>query len=167
MPDMLVKLYELPELTPSLAALQGIGIEVRRAGPWEVHIISDWVRQYFKDGWAVACEVALSQRPVSCYIAVDRSPDGSAEYLTGFACYDVAGKGIFGPLGVLESYRGRGIGEGLLLACLHAMLNEGYAYGIIGRAGPVDFYAKTVGASVIENSERGRARRPLKGKIKE
>ena len=31
----------------------------------------------------------------------------------------------------------------------------GYAYGIIFAAGPVDFYAKTVGATVIPDSEPG------------
>lgn len=168
MPDMLVRLYALPEIAPLLATLQTIGIEVRKASPWEKHIIFDWVHVRFGAGWTAACEVALEQRPVSCYIAVEKDhtsvsntlPD---ELLVGFACYDVASKGMFGPTGVQEDYRGRGIGKGLLLACLHAMFAEGYAYGIIGQVGPVDFYKKTVGATVIEGSEPGIARRRLRG----
>lgn len=167
MPDMLVKLYELPEIASSLTALKTLGVEVRRANAWEMHVISEWVGEHFKPGWAVACEVALTQRPVSCFIAVEHDParDRPAEVLVGFACYDVAAKGIFGPTGVREDRRGKGIGKGLLLASLHAMATEGYAYGIIGRVGPVDFYRKVVGATVIENSERGLARRNLKGRI--
>jgi hypothetical protein len=31
----------------------------------------------------------------------------------------------------------------------------GYVYGIIGRAGPIEFYQKTVGAIVIPDSDPG------------
>ena len=62
---------------------------------------------------------------------------------------------MFGPVGVREDYRGRGIGKALLLASLHAMAGEKYAYAIIGWVGPIQFYAETVGATVIEGSEPG------------
>ena len=105
---------------------------------------------------------------MTCFIAVEpvlSQPAGQrpADRLLGFACYDVAGRGVFGPTGVQEDYRGRGLGAGLLLACLHAMRAERYAYAIIGEAGPVDFYRKTVGAVVIEGSDMGTARRTLRG----
>jgi predicted N-acetyltransferase YhbS len=80
------------------------------------------------------------------------------EVLLGFACYDVASKGMFGPIGVREDYWRRGIGKALLLTCLHAMAMEGYAYAVIGSAGPAEFYAKTVGATVIAGSEPGISR---------
>lgn len=35
------------------------------------------------------------------------------------------------------------------------MREQGYAYAIIGGVGPVEFYAKTVGAVVIEGSDPG------------
>ena len=58
--------------------------------------------------------------------------------------------------------RGRGIGKALVLAALHAMRAEGYAYAIIGWASSVDFYRKAVGATVIEGSEPGIYPPPLK-----
>lgn len=169
MPDMLVKLYELPDIAPSLEALKALNMSVRRANVWEMHVISDWVREHFKVGWATACEVALTQRPVSCFIAVETPllHERSAEVLVGFACYDVAAKGVFGPTGVQADRRGKGIGTGLLLASLHAMATEGYAYSIIGEVGPIDFYRKVADATVIENSERGLTRRNLQGRIAE
>jgi GNAT superfamily N-acetyltransferase len=85
------------------------------------------------------------------------------EALIGIACYDATRRGMFGPEGVHEAYRGRGIGKALLLACLHAMKDERYAYAVIGWAGPVEFYAKTVGATVIEGSEPGVYRGALVG----
>ena len=43
----------------------------------------------------------------------------------------------------------------LLLATLHGMKDTGYGYGVIGGAGPVDFYKKCCGAIVIEDSTPG------------
>jgi GNAT superfamily N-acetyltransferase len=62
-----------------------------------------------------------------------------------------------------ETYRGRGIGKALLLACLHDMWAQGYGYAIIGWAGPVDFYIRAVGAIVIPDSSPGIYRGMLKG----
>jgi GNAT superfamily N-acetyltransferase len=173
MTDMLVKLYALPEVTPLLTTLNQKGIEIRRPHPSEKHVLAEWVRQHFKDSsWAVGCEVALENKPVSCYIAVEKSqarvPSDSLydlpdEVLLGFACYDVASKGMFGAMGVKENYRRRGIGTALLLACLHAMKEEGYAYAVIGWVASVDFYAHAAGATVIPDSEPGIFRGKLIG----
>ena len=75
--------------------------------------------------------------------------------MLGFGCYDTTAKGFFGPTGVDEAARGKGIGAALLLVCLHALYADGYAYGIIGGAGPVEFYEKIVGAMVIPGSDPG------------
>lgn len=165
MTDMLVKLYILPEVASLSNTLNRKGFEIRRPHASEKHVLAEWVHQHFTDpSWAAGCEVALENRPVSCYIAVEkrqapilsRNPyDLPDEVLVGFACYDVASKGMFGPLGVHENYRRQGIGSALLLACLHAMKEEGYAYAVIGWVASEDFYANAVGATVIPNSEPG------------
>jgi GNAT superfamily N-acetyltransferase len=172
MSDMLVKLYALPEIRPRLDALKQNGLEIRKPHPSEKHILAEWVRQHFSESWAVGCEIANENRPVSCYIAVEKSQahapiadpyDLPVEVLVGFACYDVASKGMFGAMGVKEKYRKRGIGTALLLACLYAMKEEGYAYAVIGWAGSVDFYARATGATVIPDSEPGIFRGSLVG----
>lgn len=56
---------------------------------------------------------------------------------------------------MLPEYRKRGIGNALLIECLHGLWELGYSYAIIGGAGPVDFYARSVGATVIEGSVPG------------
>ena len=165
MTDMLVKLYALPEVVGRLTALYQNGIEIRRAHPSERYVLSEWVHRHFEDSsWAIGCEVALENRPVGCYIAVEKRQapvpskhqyDLPDEVLVGFACYDVASKGMFGPLGVHENYRKQGIGTALLLACLHAMKEEGYAYAVIGWVASEDFYAHAAGATVIPDSEPG------------
>ena len=51
--------------------------------------------------------------------------------------------------------RCRGIGKALLVASLLGLRELGYVYGIIGGAGPIEFYQKAVGATVIPDSEPG------------
>jgi len=156
MPDMLVKLYELPDAEAYYKKVRDIGIDVRRAIAPEKHIVVNWVRENFGEAWASECDVAFSNQPVSCYIAVEEGK------LIGFACYNATCKGFFGPTGVSLEARGKGIGKALLLKCLYAMEAEGYGYAIIGSVGPVDFYAGAVGATVIEGSTPGVYRGLLK-----
>ncbi len=149
MPDMLVKLYQLPEAQPLYDQLSSVGIEIRRSIAPEKHLVVGWVQQHFGAAWGSETEVAYSNHPVSCWIATDETG------CIGFACYDATTKGFFGPTGVNETYRGKGIGRALLLACMHDMRAQGYGYGIIGAAGPVDFYAKAVDAVAIPDSWPG------------
>ena len=147
--DMLVRLYDVPEPSARVAALHQAAVDVRRALAPEKHVIVSWVRQQFSEGWASECEVSFARLPISCFRA-QRGQD-----VLGFACYDATAKAFFGPTGVLESERKQGIGTALLLMALHAMAAEGYAYAIIGGAGPAEFYAKAVGAVPIAGSTPG------------
>jgi GNAT superfamily N-acetyltransferase len=149
MPDMLVKLYELPEAAPLIRQLSEAGIVIRRALAPEKHIVKDWVRRTFNAHWESECDVAFARQPVSCFIATE------GEKLVGFGCYEATCRDFFGPTGVDPAMRGKGVGKALLLACLQAMRDEGYGYAIIGGAGPTEFYAKTVGAVPIEGSSPG------------
>jgi hypothetical protein len=164
MADMLVKLYALPDLAPILAEQKSRGVEIRRAHPDEKYKIAEWVHEHINPNWAIGCEVALEQRPPNCYIAFEKDPeyvptdnpyDLPSEIMLGFACYDVVAKGVFGPIGVREERQDCGIGTALLLTCLHGMAAERYAYAVIGWAGPTEWYARTVGATLIEGSEPG------------
>lgn len=149
MPDMLVKLYELDDPQPLLGRLAEEGVVVRRPLPPEKHLVVEWVKSEFGPGWASECDVTFGAHPVSCFIAVRENE------ILGFGCYDATCRGFFGPTGVSEQERGRGIGKALLLACLAAMREAGYAYAVIGGAGPTEFYAKHCGATVIEGSVPG------------
>jgi len=149
MPDMLVKLYDLPEVKPHIEKLRKGGVVIRVAMAYEKYQVVDWVRNTFGVGWAGETDVTFSNHPISCFIATENGK------IMGFACYDSTCRDFFGPVGVAEQARGRGIGRALFLSCLHAMASNGYAYAIIGSVGPVEFYAKTVGAVEIEGSSPG------------
>lgn len=149
MPDLLVKLYELPPLEPFLERARQNGIEVRRALAPEKHVVCDWVENQFSRAWKSEAEVAFARSPVSLFIA---ARDNAC---IGFCCYDATLRGFYGPVGVDASLRGGGIGAALSIATLHAMRSVGYGYAIIGGAGPVEFYSRICGATVIPDSWPG------------
>lgn len=157
--DRLVKLYELPPLEDYINVLREKGILVRRPRAYEKNQVLEWVQTNFSKGWMSECDVTFSNSPVSSFIA---TRDGE---IIGFACYEATYRNFFGPIGVGEAYRGGQVGKALLLHCLHAMADMGYAYAIIG--GPKEaapFYARVVGAIDIEGSNPGIYIDRLRGK---
>lgn len=149
MPDMLVKLYTLPPLAPALSRCQEEGIFIKRALMPEMEKICAFAAEKFSTPWAAECRGCFANRPVSLFVAYKKGE------ILGFACYDTTCRNFFGPTGVDESLRGKGAGTALLLACLHDMLSQGYAYAIIGGAGPAEYYKKVCGAIEIADSSPG------------
>jgi GNAT superfamily N-acetyltransferase len=145
--DILIKLYALPPL--DLSGMEDAGVTIRRPIAPERHVVVAWVGREFEPGWASEVEVAFANHPPSCHVAVE------GQDILGFACYDATARGLFGPTGVTEVSRGRGIGKALLMVSLHAMREQGYAYAVIGAAGPIDFYRRQVGGMVIPDSWPG------------
>jgi GNAT superfamily N-acetyltransferase len=152
MPDILIKLYALPRTPREID-----GVEIRRPLPHEKHHLSAWVAKHFEPGWASEFEVSYRHSPASSFVAVREGR------VVGFACFDVTSRGFFGPTGVLPSERGQGLGTELLIRSLWALKELGYAYAIIGDAGPVEFYQRAVGGLVIPDSEPGIYPAPLQG----
>lgn len=149
MPDMLVNLLKLAPLESVVSELRQAGIVIRRAQPHEITPIRDFVLKNFEAGWADEISVGYANKPVTILIAVrDRR-------VIGFAAYECTRRGFFGPTGVAEGERGRKVGYALLLASLWGLREMGYAYGIIGGAGPVEFYERAVGATLIPDSAPG------------
>jgi GNAT superfamily N-acetyltransferase len=145
MADLLFKLYDLKPRPISLPE----GVVVRRAFAAEKLLVEQWVARHFGIRWASECEIAFMRQPVSCFIATNGFE------ILGFATYDATARGFFGPTGVMEDARHKGIGRALLFATLADMAGQGYAYGIIGATTSLDFYRKEVGATEIADSTPG------------
>lgn len=145
MPDMLVNLLKLP----SLDRLNDEGVNIRRAQPFEITPVRDFIKNNFSVAWADEISAGFANKPVSVVIAT------RAGRVIGFAGYECTRKAFFGPTGVIESERGCGIGTALLIASLWGLRELGYVYAVIGGAGPTDFYQRAVGAIVIPDSEPG------------
>jgi len=145
--DMLVKLYEVQDDPMLMDKLKGKGILIKKAMTPDLTTITTWVKEQFGQGWADECTAGILVG--GCWIA---TKDGE---VIGFACYDATLLNFFGPTGVREDMRGQGIGKALLIRCMISMKEKGFAYAVIGSAGPMDFYKKAVGAIPIEGSAPG------------
>lgn len=149
MPDLLVNLLKLPSLQPLLDQPENSGIVLRRAQPFEVTPVRQFIENDFSLAWADEISVGFANKPVTVYIATREGR------VVGFAGYECTRKAFFGPTGVAQKERGHGLGKALLIAALRGLRELGYVYGIIGGAGPVEFYQATVDATIIPNSEPG------------
>lgn len=144
MPDLLVNLLKLPPAEP-----ESDEFLVRRAQAFEISAVRSFVAEKFSQSWADEISVGFARQPISVFVAT------MERELIGFAAYECTRRGFFGPMGVVDSAHGKGAGKALLLAALWGLREMGYVYGIVGAAGPVRFYQKTVGAIVIPDSEPG------------
>lgn len=150
MPDLLCPLNKIPSVQPIIDRLAKEDIHVRRPQPWEQTKLRAFIEKHFTVGWADETSVAFSHQPVTAFIAT------KGDEIIGFASYECTRRNYFGPTGVNEAYRGKGIGKALFLAALCGLQELGYVYAIIGDAGPVDFYKKCVGAVEIPfSADRG------------
>ena len=146
MTDLLVRLYDLESFNlPSEIE----GYSIRRAASMELVSLTDWVGTHFSQTWESEVIKSFSNNPISCIVARQ-----NREFI-GFAVYEATAPSYFGPTGVLPEHRNRGVGKALLYHALNELRHMGYAYGIIGWAGPVEFYQKTVDALVIPKSDTG------------
>ncbi len=156
MPDMLVKLLELPPLGPAMHQMADAGIIIRRVLPHEQSAVRAFVDKEFGVGWGDEISVGYTNKPTTVFIALREGR------VVGFGAYECTHRAFFGPTGVSEAERGNGIGGALLLACLWGLREMGYAYAIIGGAGPTGFYTRVSGAVPIPDSSPGIYANPIR-----
>ena len=156
MADMLIKLYDLETSGSYAGGQKALGIELRKPIGPEKHALIAWIRDQFSAGWASEADVALSNQPRTCFVAVKDTQ------IIGFACYDATALGFFGPIGVEKSHRKKGTGRALLNACLLDMKSKGYGYAVVGGVQDTRFYKNTVGALEIPDSDPGLYRTQVK-----
>jgi GNAT superfamily N-acetyltransferase len=153
---MLVNLQRLPPLDAALDEVRRAGVVIRRAQPWELTTVREFVARNFNAAWADEIASGFARQPVTVYVALREGR------LAGFAAYECTRKNFFGPTGVVEPERGRGLGRALLLASLWGLRELGYAYAVIGGVGPAEFYERAVGARLIPDSSPGIYADPLR-----
>ncbi len=150
MQDMLVHLRKVPSSSIIIEQLKTEDIRIIRAlAPDKLRVL-EWIKTHSSALAYGEADVCFSNSPTSLFLAINKDNN-----IIGYACYDAIAPNFFGPTRVLDEYKGKGIGKALLLRSLEAMREEGYVYGIIGGVGPVSFYEKCVGATLIEGSDPG------------
>lgn len=149
MQDMLVSLLNLPSVDDLCKKLEKKGIKISRAMVPNKYHVTDFVEKVTGIRAKGEASICFARNPVSCFIAT------KGDEIIGYACYEATMRDFFGPTEVLKEYQHMGIGTALLVRCLEGLRDMGYAYAIIGGVGPKDFYRKTVGASLIKDSNPG------------
>lgn len=117
MPDLLVRLYDLPGVISLVNRLVPRVIVIRRAMSYEKYVVAEWVKKNFSQGWADECDIGFSNHPAPCFIATERRK------IVGFACHECTCRNFFGPTGVDGDKRGIGTGWSypILKRCLTTM----------------------------------------------
>jgi acetyltransferase (GNAT) family protein len=151
--NMIVELDAVSlETADDEASLTSAGITLvngHGAGPTE----QDWIRKNFTTTWAKEAAVA------SNWFARD-----AGGRLVGFASYEQRhyrwwwlrnwlrqpDVGIFGPVGVAESMRGKHVGCVLTRRALSSIKALGFKRAVIPRVGPVEFYERCCGARIAD-----------------
>ena len=91
-------------------------------------------------GWRFEAANALEQGTV--FVA------GTKGKVTAFACANGTNPGWFGPMGTLESERGKGLGRLLIWKCFEVLKKDGYKSVRIPWVGPIPFYSRNVAATL-------------------
>ncbi len=146
LPDMIVRLKHLPDTGPIERGLAKEGYVVERATLAHRPELATFIEKHFSERWALQTAATFSRQPVSLFVAL------SGKEIVGFAAYDCSYRSYFGPTGVREDLRGKGVGAALLLRTLEDMATQAYKWAIIGEVDPVAFYQKVCGAVVIPGS---------------
>src|SRR4030042_2668876 len=103
MPDMLVRLYDLPDASAAYQRVQEAGVMVRRADPWDRERYRRFVEEAFGTLWAVEADLAYHHSPITAFLAEKE------QRVVGVAAYECTRRGFFGPTGVEQRQRRRGM----------------------------------------------------------
>ena len=117
------------------------GIVVRRASFTDQARIISWIRSGYERAWAIETEFAFKKDIPSVVIAEERA---TGEIL-GFATFDGVARGRFGPTGVGEANRKRGIGAVLLFEAFRSMKDEGIPRAVVHWTDLLFFYSQVPG----------------------
>ena len=151
MADMLVRLYPLPTAPGLEEALRDKGVTIKKSLAPDMSRIIAFAEENGHPGWADEIRVCFTNQPVSCYIAVKHKE------LIGFGCYETTARGFFGPMLVKDTERRQGVGKALLLSCLAALRELGYAYAFIGwpAEDAIHFYQEATGGMMLPDDGHG------------
>jgi len=136
-----LRLYTYPHRVSRVQEqLQKDSIDLRTASPSEKQELCDWIERQFTIFWSNETEYAFAKRNPSVVIAKDRRGN-----ILGFATFDGVAPGRFGPTGVDQSQRGRGLGTVLLFDAFQAMREAGQEMAVVHWTDLLFFYTQIPG----------------------
>jgi GNAT superfamily N-acetyltransferase len=122
--------------------LMAQSVRVRRGKPSDRPSVTGLCRRHNNMGWALETGIALDSEPPTVFVAEHQ------DRICAFATHSVCGPIHFGPMLTSSELRGLGIGSVLLKRCLQDLQAAGLDRCEITWAGPLSFYARSVGAEM-------------------
>ena len=130
MPDMLVNLLRLPPVEPALEELRSRGLSVRRARPWELRQVREFVAGHFSDSWADEISVGLVRQPVTVFVAAQVSETGEVVYEYGH--YETLPNGTNNQVGDGAPDSGQVVGNQIVFRVPVASINAIAGTNVVG-----------------------------------
>jgi GNAT superfamily N-acetyltransferase len=130
--DLTARSFDMSEQEKALAPK---GYTFRRMQESDRPALDAYLSTRWSPYWRYEGLAALEVDPPTGHIALK---DGE---IVGFAVYDIARPGWFGPTGTNEELRGLGIGTILLHRCYHDWQLQGRKTGEVAWIGPMYFYS--------------------------
>jgi len=121
-------------------------LEIRVATPSEKGELGKWIEKKFTVFWRDETERAFSKEIPSVIIAKNRN-----NTILGFATVDGVAPGRFGPTGVDETMRGRGLGTVLLFDAFQFLKREGREEAVVHWTDLFFFYTQVPGLSGVRH----------------
>jgi GNAT superfamily N-acetyltransferase len=136
--------YRVPDSIKEPPGTLG-GYYITRAKQEDMGATINFIKQHHAGFWPVETGLAFKNDPATVFIAKDQ-----AGIVVGFAAHSITFPGSFGPTGVLESLRGKGLGGALLKWCAYDMKQANIVEMIIRwvEGDTMKFYSKSIGARV-------------------
>ena len=137
--------YIPPRIVRMERKLKQEGISFRKASVQEKKAITMWVGEKFSPFWAYEVGLGFSKESTSVWLA---------EYegrFVGFAGYSLLEPNWFGPIGVDEEMRGKGIGSVLLYKAMNSLRLSGYRIVTVPWTDLLFFYTQLPGIIAIRH----------------
>lgn len=124
--------------------LASVDLRCERATEADEAALQCFFAEQFGEGWHAEALLAMRCDPPGLHLA------WKGDRIVGFAAHSAmnAEWGNFGPMGVCESVRKKGVGRILLYRCMQDLKAAGHASAVIPWIGPHRFYSDALGARI-------------------
>ena len=122
--DILIRLYGIKDYSDAFRALREKGIVIKKVMDVNASEVVEFTERNFSKVWAEEVRFAVFHR--NCYVATEGTRP------VGVVCVQATAPEFFGPIGVLEECRGKGVGSALLHRAVLSMKDKGYKYMVAG-----------------------------------
>lgn len=118
---------------------------IRRAGQEYRETVFKWIKTEFSVFWAYEADASFKYANPKLWLAEENNK------IIGFSVYGTLEPHWFGPIGVSNEARSRGIGSILLFNCLRSLREEGQRHAVVPWTNHLFFYTQVPGITRVRH----------------